>query len=101
MPVEELESILAGYACTFYSLFKYSAETDLVINCDTQAIPQLTFKNQADKPDAALQAFIKKTYFDKILFSAESPGRREFLYEVLQHHGIRPTLIEDWEDFRL
>ncbi len=100
LPVEELESILAGYACTFYSLFKYSGETDLVINSDTQAIPQLTFKNKADKPDAALQAFIKKTCFDKILFSAESPGRREFLYEVLQHHGIRPTLIEDWEDFR-
>ncbi|MFB3058253.1 MAG: transcription-repair coupling factor, partial [Gammaproteobacteria bacterium] len=100
LPVEELESILADYACTFYSLFKYSDETDLVINSDTQAIPQLIFKNQADKPDAALQAFIKKTCFDKILFSAESPGRREFLYEVLQHYGIRPTLIEDWEDFR-
>ncbi|MCH6565345.1 MAG: transcription-repair coupling factor [Proteobacteria bacterium] len=100
LPVEELESILDGYACTFYSLFKYSDETDLVINSDTQAIPQLIFKNQADKPDAALQAFIKKTCFDKILFSAESPGRREFLYEVLQHYGIRPTLIEDWEDFR-
>lgn len=100
LQVDEVESILAGYPCTFYSRFKYNDQTELVSNSDTQAIPQLTIQNQADAPDAALQAFIKKPCFDKILFSAESPGRREFLYEVLQHYGIRPTLVNNWGDFR-
>ena len=91
--------MLEAYACSYYSLFKFDDATDSIINSDTQAIPQLTFQNQADKPDAALQAFVNKKCFDKILFSAESAGRREFLYEVLQHYDIRPTLINDWGDF--
>jgi len=100
LQVEEVESILIEYPCTFYSGFKYSDQTDLVINADTQAIPQLTIQNQSDQPDAALQAFIKKPCFEKILFSAESAGRREFLYEVLQHYGTRPALVNTWGDFR-
>ena len=99
LQTEEVESFLDAYACSYYSLFKFDDQTDSIINGDTQAIPQLTFQNQADKPDAALQAFVNKKCFDKILFSAESAGRREFLYEVLQHYGIRPTLINDWGDF--
>jgi transcription-repair coupling factor (superfamily II helicase) len=99
LQIEEVESFLEAYACSYYSLFKFDDATDSIINSDTQAIPQLTFQNQADKPDAALQAFVNKKCFDKILFSAESAGRREFLYEVLQHHDIRPTLINDWGDF--
>ena len=99
LQIEEVESFLEAYACSYYSLFKFDHATDSIINSDTQAIPQLTFQNQADKPDAALQAFVNKKCFDKILFSAESAGRREFLYEVLQHHDIRPTLINDWGDF--
>ena len=100
LQAEQVEASLASYPCTFHSQFKYSDRTDLVFNCDTQGIPQLTIQNHSDQPDAALQAFIKKTCFEKILFSAESAGRREFLYEVLQHYGIRPTLVNSWGDFR-
>jgi transcription-repair coupling factor (superfamily II helicase) len=99
LQTEEVEAFLDAYACSYYSLFKFDDASDSIINSDTQAIPQLTFQNQADKPDAALQAFINKKCFDKILFSAESAGRREFLYEVLQHYDIRPTPINDWGDF--
>jgi len=100
LSVEQVETSLARYPCTFYSYFKYSDQNDLVLNSDTQAIPQLTIQNQSDQPDAALQAFIKKPCFEKILFSAESAGRREFLYEVLQHYGIRPSLVNTWGDYR-
>jgi transcription-repair coupling factor (superfamily II helicase) len=99
LQTDELESYLDAYACSYYSLFKFDDATDSIINSDTQAIPQLTFQNQADKPDAALQAFVNKKCFDKILFSAESAGRREFLFEVLQHYDIRPTQISNWGDF--
>jgi len=99
LQTEVVESYLDAYACSYYSLFKFDNATDSIINSDTQAIPQLIIQNQADKPSAALQAFVNKKCFDKILFSAESAGRREFLYEVLQHYDIRPTLINDWGDF--
>jgi transcription-repair coupling factor (superfamily II helicase) len=99
LPLEEVESLLDDYPCIFYSNFKHSNETDLTLNSDTQAIPQLIIQNQSDQPDAALQKFINKPCFDKILFSAESAGRREFLYEVLQHYGIRPTPVNSWGDF--
>jgi transcription-repair coupling factor (superfamily II helicase) len=99
LQVEQVETYLADYPCILYSQFKHSDESDRVINCDTQAIPQLTLQNQSDVPDKALQAFIKKPRLEKILFSAESAGRREFLYEVLQHHGIRPTPVNAWGDF--
>ena len=44
-------------------------------------------------------AFIARPVFKKVLFSAESAGRREFVYEVLQHYGIRPTQTNSWGDF--
>jgi transcription-repair coupling factor (superfamily II helicase) len=94
-----VESALNAFPCIYYSLFKHSDESAQMVNCETQAIPQLTLQYQVEKPDAELQNFINRKTFDKILFSAESAGRREFLYEILQQYGIRPTLVSDWGDF--
>jgi len=99
LDTKAVESALNAFPCIYYSLFKHSDESAQIINCDTQAIPQLTLQYQAEKPDAELQSFINRKTFDKILFSAESAGRREFLYEILQQYGIRPTLVSDWSDF--
>jgi len=94
-----LEQNLNSYPCTVYNRFKYDQTSASTINCDTQAVPQLTIQNQAEQPGKALQKFIQKKTFEKILFSAESAGRREFLFEALQHYGIRPTLVNNWGDF--
>jgi len=99
LDTEVVETELNAFPCIYYSLFKHSHESAQTVNCDTQATPQLTLQNQAEKPDAELQSFIKRTVFDKILFSAESPGRREFLSEILQQYGIRPTVVSKWSDF--
>ena len=96
---DELDQSLADYPCTIYNRFKYDQTDDTTVNCETQATPQLTIQNQAEQPDQALQKFIQKKAFDKILFSAESAGRREFLFEALQHYGIRPALVNSWGDF--
>jgi transcription-repair coupling factor (superfamily II helicase) len=96
---EAVETALNAFPCIYYSLFKHSEESVQIVNCDTQAIPQLTLQNQSEKPDAELQSFINRTVFDKILFCAESAGRREFLSEILQQYGIRPTVVSNWSDF--
>ena len=97
--VDAVETALAAYPCIYYSVFKHSEASAQAVNCDTQAIPQLTLQYQAEEPDAALQSFINDGVFDKFLFSAESPGRRELLYEMLRQYGIRPTLVASWGDF--
>lgn len=94
-----IEKNLERFPCTVYNRYKYDDCDEQTINCDTQAIPQLTIQNQSEQPDQALQAFVNKKVFDKILFTAESAGRREFLYEALQHYGIRPTPVANWGDF--
>ena len=99
LQVSDLDSLFGAHSCTFYNLFKYSDEDESTLNCDTQSIPQLIIQNQSETPDAALQAFINRPAFEKILFCAESAGRREFLYEVLQHYGIRPTVVNSFGDF--
>jgi transcription-repair coupling factor (superfamily II helicase) len=99
LDTDAVETALRAFPCIYYSLFKHSDESAQIVNCDTQAIPQLTLQHRAEKPDAELQTFITKKAFDKILFSAESAGRREFLYEILQPYGIRPTVVNDWSDF--
>jgi transcription-repair coupling factor (superfamily II helicase) len=99
LDTEAVETALTAFPCIYYSLFKYSDVSAQIVNCDTQAIPQLTLHNQAEKPDAELQSFINRKAFDKILFSAESAGRREFLSEILQQYGIRPTVVSNWSDF--
>ncbi|MEE8364759.1 MAG: transcription-repair coupling factor [Gammaproteobacteria bacterium] len=99
LKADDIETLLEAYPCLFFTQFKLSEIDQQRINCDTQAIPQLTFQNKADQPDSALQTFINKPLFDKILFSAESAGRRESLNELLQHYGLRPTLTNNWGDF--
>ena len=53
---------------------------------------------RAEHPLAALQQFLQG--FDgRVLFSAESAGRRESLLDLLHGNRIHPTHIESWEEF--
>jgi transcription-repair coupling factor (superfamily II helicase) len=96
---DETRKQLENFHCLTFNTFKYSDENDSRINCNTQAIPQLTIQNQVEDPAAALLKFVNKTNISRILFSADSPGRREILSEVLQHHQLRPTQVRNWGDF--
>ena len=46
-----------------------------------------------------MRSFIDKPAFTKILFSAESAGRREFLNEMLRHYSIQASPVESWGEF--
>lgn len=99
LTVEDITTFLEAYPCILFTQFKLRKTDSQRVNCDTQAIPQLILQNQADEPDRDLQRFLNKPIFNKILFSAESAGRREFVGEMLQHYGIRPTVTNSWGDF--
>jgi transcription-repair coupling factor (superfamily II helicase) len=94
-----LQEKIQNFSCLFFSAFKLDLTDQSNINCDSQSIPLLTLQSNTEQPEKALRAFITKPGFSKILFSAESAGRREFLHEMLRHYSIQAHPVDSWEEF--
>ncbi len=60
--------------------------------------PLLTFNPRADRPAAALLAFLAE-FPGRVLFASESAGRRELLLTTLQEAGLKPQPCDGWADF--
>jgi transcription-repair coupling factor (superfamily II helicase) len=67
-------------------------------NFDSQQPPFLAIDNQSDSPLAEIEKLVNESN-NRILFCAESAGRRETLIELLQRHNINPTTIDNWQQF--
>ena len=65
---------------------------------DVEALPDLAANPRARDPGAAIARFTDG-FAGRILFVAESAGRREILEEFLARSGIRPTEVDDFEQF--
>ncbi len=67
-----------------------------------QTLPALNIENNSDYPLAKLNAFFDQ-YPGKVLFSAESTGRRETLLTLLKQHPLgklkTPTILQHWDEF--
>lgn len=61
-------------------------------------LPDLTIHNKQAEPAAALQQFVK-AFSGKILFVAESAGRREALADKLRSYQISAKQVENWQGF--
>ncbi len=95
----ELAQQQSGFPCLFFSAFKLDDENEFNINFATATLPQLTLQPNTEQPDRALRGFIEKPEFERLLFTAESPGRREFLLEMLRHYGYAVSPVESWQAF--
>ncbi|SIS76453.1 transcription-repair coupling factor [Neptunomonas antarctica] len=60
---------------------------------------ELTVNAQSSTPLALLTSFLDAHPNEKILFCAESAGRREALQELLARAQIKPTIVENWGSF--
>jgi transcription-repair coupling factor (superfamily II helicase) len=69
-----------------------------VHNFDTVTPPSLAIQARAEQPAAALKTFVASPG-RRILFIAESTGRRELLLETLQGFGLKPQPVEGWRGF--
>ncbi len=67
-------------------------------NYATQQPPPLAFDIRGQQPAKALLAFMGD-FKGRILFAAESAGRREALLELLKGYDIRPQLFNSWQAF--
>lgn len=60
--------------------------------------PELTINVQAARPLAAVDSFLSSTN-DRVLFCAESAGRREALMELLARINIKPHPVDNLQQF--
>ncbi len=67
-------------------------------NLGSSALPPVQLSSRAPQPAASLRDFLDG--FDgRVLFTAESPGRREMLRQLLAEHAIDLRVFEDWAGF--
>ncbi|WP_375741648.1 transcription-repair coupling factor [Pseudomonas boanensis] len=63
-----------------------------------RALPDLAIQAKATEPLAALRRFLDD-FPGRVLFSAESAGRREVLLELLARIKLRPQEVDGWSTF--
>ncbi|MFP4682797.1 MAG: transcription-repair coupling factor [Ectothiorhodospira sp.] len=96
--LEELEAHLGRHALLDLSREappKPSAPLDRRV--DSRPLEDLRLQPRQARPCAALQGFLSG-FQGRVLFVAESAGRREVLLDALRTGGIVPTPVADWPE---
>lgn len=93
---EELVSLTQHYPYVRWQSFEF--EKPDAINFASAAPPGLVLDVRAKEPTDKLKQFLSD--FDgRVLFTAETTGRRESLLELLRGHQIKPRLFDSWSAF--
>lgn len=91
--------IFAGFkTCPRVQFQHFELETTHGINFATAAPPGLNLDVRATNPTAALENFLTD-FKGRVLFAAETTGRREYLLDLLRGHDIHPASLENWVAF--
>ncbi|MCP5141871.1 MAG: transcription-repair coupling factor [Chromatiales bacterium] len=78
--------------------FEVPEEGPKVVNFATTTLPPLQLNARLEHPAEALKRFIDG-FGGRVLFAAETAGRREALLDLLRDQDIRPKAVEDWAAF--
>ena len=68
------------------------------VNFASKLPVSLSIDARAKEPLGILQRFIGE-FEGRVLFVAESTGRRETILEVFNAHGLQPKIFPDWQSF--
>ena len=83
-------------------LICYSANslqaTDGVHNLPTRMVPAVRIEAKYEDAVAALNRFLEQ-FEGRVLFSADSAGRREHIFELLRGRGLEIAKVESWAAF--
>lgn len=66
------------------------------INYPSSALPAVNIDSRLDDPAAQLRAFMQNKQ-RTIVFTADSLGRREYIYETLCSMNIKPVIHDSWK----
>ena len=93
----EIPDRLARLPRIFYSA-NTAAEGTATTNFETRMPPAMKIETRYEDAAAALVQFLDD--FDgRVLFSTDSPGRREQLYDLLAGRGLDLARAESWREF--
>ena len=95
IPPDALQERLAGFRRLGISAYK---QTGGGVDLGAAAPPALKLDPRAEQPAGALLSFLLE-FEGRVLFTAESPGRREMLRSLLAGHGISVSSVDDWPAF--
>ena len=96
LPENEIFTQLKRFPQVELQHFEY--EDAQAKNFATEAPPSLTFDIRAREAAAALKTFLAN-FKGRVLFAAETTGRRETLTEMLRDNQIIPVQVENWQQF--
>ena len=95
-PKDVRQKILSSQ-CIQYSAQSLE-EADANINLSTRIPPALRIETRYEDAAASLIQFLD-SFDGRILFTADSPGRRESVYDLLAGRGIEISRVDSWGAF--
>ena len=83
-----------------FSSIRYSSQTlaGNAVNFDTQLPPAMKIEVRFEDAAASLMQFLD-SFDGRVLFNADSPGRREQLSDLLKGRGLDLMRVDNWQDF--
>ena len=93
----EMSELATQYPRVIWQSFEY--EQADAVNFASEAPPSLVLDVRATEPTDKLKHFLSD-FKGRVLFTAETTGRRETLLEILREHQIQPHTFESWSDFQ-
>ncbi|HRD48968.1 MAG TPA: transcription-repair coupling factor [Candidatus Contendobacter sp.] len=97
-PLLFLDAAQVDSALTRYLRVELNVAGDGGTHFPTAPPPALPLELRAEYPAAALQQFLRE-FPGRVLFAAESAGRREVLRDTLHGYGLQPQSCAGWAEF--
>lgn len=94
IPTEILNQSLGPYP----KVLTHPKKTDDAVNFHTQPAPLLEINHKNTQPLAPVQQFIAN-YPGRVLFCAETMGRREVILQLFRNISLFPTYFHSWKEF--
>ncbi len=96
---DDIKNNLARYKSAQISSHKLDDSTDNdYLNYPCSSIPAINIDARLEDPAQYLRAFIARRK-SKIMFAAESLGRREHIRDTLRALDITPKIVASWKEF--
>jgi transcription-repair coupling factor (superfamily II helicase) len=96
LPPAEMATLTKQHPCVLWQGFEYEQPT--AVNFASETPPSLLLDVRAAEPTDKLKHFLAD-FAGRVLFTAETTGRRETLLEILREHQIQPRLFDSWSQF--
>ncbi len=96
-PIDTVRAHLARHRSIRYSAQSLAEASD-VCNLPTRMPPALKIEARYEDPAGSLMQFLE-SFDGRVLFTTDSAGRREQVYELLSGRGLDLVRASGWQDF--